>query len=95
MANIVRAKVDVTKIDKSAIYHGEKGKYIDITLLANRDGEDRFGNHYLVVQDLGQTRREAGEKGPILGNAKIVGQKPAMIQSEPVKVANDGENVPF
>lgn len=74
MSNIIRVKLDVMKIDKSAIHHGEKGKYIDITLLGNRDGEDRFGNHYMVVQDLGQARREAGEKGPILGNGKIVGQ---------------------
>lgn len=95
MANIIRVKIDVTKIDKSAIHHGEKGKYIDITLLGNREGEDRYGNHYMVVQDLGQARREAGEKGPILGNAKIVGQKPAMISSEPAQVANEGENVPF
>jgi hypothetical protein len=86
MSNIIRVKIDVTKIDKSAIHHGEKGKYIDITLLGNRDGEDRFGNHYMVVQDLGQTRRESGEKGPILGNGKIVGQKQAQ-QPNPAVVA--------
>ena len=96
MSNIIRVKLDVMKIDKSAIHHGEKGKYIDITLLGNRDGEDRFGNHYMVVQDLGQTRREAGEKGPILGNGKIVGQKQAQ-QPNPAVVAQaeQDENVPF
>lgn len=96
MSNIIRVKLDVTKIDKSAIHAGEKGKYIDITLLGNRDGEDRFGNHYMVVQDLGQTRREAGEKGPILGNGKIVGQKPAMLPTQPVIIASESdESVPF
>jgi hypothetical protein len=97
MSNIIRVKIDVTKIDKSAIHHGEKGKYIDITLLGNRDGEDRFGNHYMVVQDLGQTRREAGEKGPILGNGKIVGQKSAMPPTQPTIIAQveQDENVPF
>jgi len=96
MSNIIRVKLDVTKIDKTAIHHGEKGKYIDITLLGNRDGEDRFGNHYMIVQDLGQTRREAGEKGPILGNGKIVGQKQAQ-QPNPAVVAQveQDENVPF
>jgi hypothetical protein len=96
MSNIIRVKLDVMKIDKSAIHHGEKGKYIDITLLGNRDGEDRFGNHYMVVQDLGQTRREAGEKGPILGNGKIVGQKQTQ-QPNPAVVAQaeQDENVPF
>lgn len=96
MSNIIRVKLDVTKIDKSAIHAGEKGKYIDITLLGNRDGEDRFGNHYMVVQDLGQARREAGEKGPILGNGKIVGQKPAMPPTQPVMIASESdESVPF
>jgi hypothetical protein len=96
MNNIIRVKIDVTKIDKSAIHHGEKGKYIDITLLGNRDGEDRFGNHYMVVQDLGQARRESGEKGPILGNGKIVGQKPAMPPTQPTIIqSGENENVPF
>jgi hypothetical protein len=96
MSNIIRVKLDVTKIDKTAIHHGEKGKYIDITLLGNRDGEDRFGNNYMVVQDLGQSRREAGEKGPILGNGKIVGQKPAMPPTQPAVVGSGSdENVPF
>jgi hypothetical protein len=96
MSNIIKVKLDVTKIDKSAIHAGEKGKYIDITLLGNRDGEDRFGNHYMVVQDLGQARREAGEKGPILGNGKIVGQKPAMPSTQPVIIASESdESVPF
>lgn len=84
------------KIDKSAIHHGEKGKYIDITLLGNRDGEDPFGNHYMVVQDLGQARREAGEKGPILGNGKIVGQKQSAPSSPPASYPpSEDEYTPF
>jgi len=96
MSNIIRVKLDVTKIDKSAIHAGEKGKYIDITLLGNRDGEDRFGNHYMVVQDLGQARREAGEKGPILGNGKVIGQKPSITPAQPTLIASESdESVPF
>jgi hypothetical protein len=96
MSNIIRVKIDVTKIDKSAIFHGDKGKYLDITLLGNRDGVDRFGKHYMVVQDIGRERREAGEKGPILGNGEIVGQKQAQ-QPNPAVVAQveQDENVPF
>jgi len=73
---IIRAKIDVTKISKNHIYVGEKGKYIDITLLENRDGPDQFDNDFMVVQDLGKEARERGEKGPILGNGKFVGQRP-------------------
>jgi hypothetical protein len=95
MSNIIRVKLDVTKIDKTAIHHGEKGKYIDITLLGNRDGEDRFGNHYMVVQDLGQARREAGEKGQILGNGKIVGAAKPLTESFNESSQDDTDDVPF
>lgn len=66
---MIKAKIDVTKIDKSRIFVGEKGKYIDITLIETPN--DRFGNAYMIVQDVTKEERLAGVKGPILGNAKI------------------------
>jgi hypothetical protein len=69
---IIASNIDVTKIDKNALYKGKKGTYLSITLLENRDGEDQYGNHFMCVQDLGKEARQRGEKGPILGNAKIV-----------------------
>jgi hypothetical protein len=67
---MIRVKLDVTKIDKSALHKGAKGTYCDITLMDNRDGRDKFDNDGFVVQDLGKDRRLAGERGPILGNWK-------------------------
>jgi hypothetical protein len=67
-----RLRIDVTKIDKSALYKGAKGTYLDVTLLDNRDGTDQYGNDGMIVQDIGKERREAGEKGAILGNWKHV-----------------------
>ena len=76
------------KLDKSAFFVGDKGTYADITLLENKDGADQYGNHFMVVQDLGKERRESGEKGPILGNGKIVAgntnpQQPAPARKDP------------
>jgi len=65
-----RLKINVKLIDKSALFTGAKGTYLDITLLDNRDGADQYGNDGMIVQDIGQARREAGEKGAILGNWK-------------------------
>jgi hypothetical protein len=65
-------KIDVTKIDKTAIVHGEKGKYMNLTLIENRNGPDQYDNDGFVVQDLGKERRLAGEKGPIIGNWRHV-----------------------
>lgn len=69
---IIRAKLNVSLVDKTKLFKGEKGLYMDITLLENKDGPDKYGNHYMVVQDLGKESREAGVKNPILGNGKIV-----------------------
>jgi hypothetical protein len=67
---IISARIDVTKIDKSKLYKGAKGTYLDITLLEGRNGPDQYGNDFMVVQDLGKEARQAGQKGAILGNAK-------------------------
>jgi hypothetical protein len=69
-----KLNIDVTKIDKSELYEGKKGKYLSLTLFENRDGTDQYGNDGFIVQDISQKRREAGEKGPIIGNWKHVGQ---------------------
>jgi len=70
-----KLKIDVKKIDKSALYEGAKGTYLDLTLMENRQGPDQYGNDGFIIQEIGQTRREAGEKGPIIGNWKHAGQK--------------------
>ena len=68
-------RINVSKIDKSAIYEGKNGKYVDLVMFENRDGEDQYGNLGFVTQDIGKERRLAGERGPILGNWKEIGAK--------------------
>jgi len=71
-----RLKIDVKKIDKSAMFEGAKGTYLDLTLMDNKDGTDQYGNDGFIVQDIGKERREAGQKGPIVGNWKHVNTAP-------------------
>lgn len=71
--SIIRIKLDRKKLLEEYVFKGAKGEYYDLTLLENRDGTDRFGNDFMLVQDLGQSARKAGKKGPIVGNAKYVG----------------------
>ena len=79
----------MSKIDKSELYKGAKGTYCDMTLMENRDGEDQYGNHGFIVQNLSKERREAGEKGPIIGNWKHVGQtKPRTVMPKPNPTAD-------
>jgi len=67
---IIKLKLNLDKMDKSKLFKGKGGTYLDVTLLENRDGEDSYGNHFMAVQDLPKADREAGLKGAILGNAK-------------------------
>jgi hypothetical protein len=101
---IIRIKLDVSKVRKDALFKGKSGTYLDVTLLENRGGTDQYGNDFLCVQDLGKEARERGEKGPILGNAKFVGQKsqggaqqaPAQATTAPAQsTANTDDTIPF
>ena len=88
-------KINVAKIDKTALYNGAKGSYLTLNLKENKDGTDQYGNDGFIIQDIGKDRRLAGEKGPILGNGEIVGQKqsaPVVMQTQPI---DQDENVPF
>jgi hypothetical protein len=89
--------INVTKIDKTAIIAGKNGKYLSPTLFENKNGPDQYGNDGFVTQDLGKERREAGERGEILGNWKHVGRKaaaPAPPRQEPQPTPDD-DDVPF
>ena len=72
MPQLIRAKIDVLKIDKSALYRGKKGTYLDIAIMPNKDGEDQYGNSHYITQDIGKERRDRGERGAILGNGELV-----------------------
>lgn len=69
----LKISIDVTKINKAALYKGKKGTYLNLVVWENRDGEDQYGNHYRVDQDLPKEMRDMGEKGAILGNGKNFG----------------------
>jgi transcription initiation factor TFIID subunit TAF12 len=97
MSQIITLKIDVTKFLKDAFYKGQQGTYATVTVFLN-DEKDKYGNFGMVTQDLGQERREAGEKGPILGNVTRVTQQqkrqsgqqqsPQQRQSAPAKQPN-------
>lgn len=97
-----RLKIDVKKIDKKLLFVGEKGLYMDLTLMDNRDGTDQYGNDGFIVQDVGKERREAGEKGPIIGNWKHIGQRPATQNAAPppsktatADALDEDDDIPF
>lgn len=72
----IKIRIDVTKIDKSALFKGAKGTYLDVVAWPNKNGEGQYGDTHYVVQELSRERREAGEKGAIIGNATVPEEQP-------------------
>lgn len=77
---MISLSIDVTKIPRDQVIEGKKpckdghtAKYLNLILRENRDGEDAYGNHGFVSVSVSKEDREAGVKGVILGNYKIIG----------------------
>lgn len=67
----ISLKIDVTKIDKSRIFVGKKGKYIDLTCFIDTENVSQYGDNGTVIQSMTPGERNDGMRMPILGNAKI------------------------
>ena len=63
---IIKCRIDVSKIDKGKIYTGEKGKWYDFTLI---DSHSNYSD-WMITEDITADERKAGRKGTILGNGK-------------------------
>lgn len=73
MKQTIDISIDVSKIDETALYESPKTgkKYLSMTLLI-REEKDQYGNDGFIVQKISKARKDAGERGPILGNGKIM-----------------------
>jgi hypothetical protein len=101
----VNLKINVSKIDKSKMFKGKGGTYLDATVFIDTVTEDQYGNHGMIIQALPKEEREAGNKGEILGNAKIFwSDNKQEMQSQPAAPQRakeqpqqhvDFEDVPF
>lgn len=91
-------KIDVTKIDKSKMFKGEKGTYLDATIFVDLDQADQYGNHGMITQSWKDQQK--GE-GAILGNGKIFWRDDSQPQQSHNKQShnqpdfNPEENIPF
>jgi len=89
-------RINVSKIDKTALYDGKNGKYLDLVMFENKNGEDQYGNLGFVTQDIGKDRRLAGEKGPIIGNFKELQSRASNDTSNnSAPIDQNGDDIPF
>jgi len=67
----IKLRINVSKILKEHLYTGKNGKLLDLVVWPNKDGADQFGNTHYVVQELSRAARDAGDRGPIVGNLTL------------------------
>jgi hypothetical protein len=97
MASIIKTSIDLTKIDKTKIIDGKKGKYLPITITIN-DELDQFNNQGPVIISQSKEEREAKENKVYLGNVQVVwtnGDNVAAAPSAPAQPAAVEEDLPF
>lgn len=70
MKKVIQLKLNLSKVDKTRLFKGEKGVYLDATLFLS-DEADQYGNNGMIVQSSTKDERESGYDSPILGNAKV------------------------
>jgi hypothetical protein len=80
---IVNGKLDLSKVKKTDIYEGKKGKYLSITVFIN-DEVDDYGNDASFIISQTKEQREAKEARVYLGNGKVSGRK-----KEPETISDD------
>lgn len=93
----ITLNINVTKIDKQYLFDGKSGKYLDLVLFENKDGHDAYGNTGYVVQGISKESREAGQRGPIVGNWKADKKSPPkQATTQPASQPfDDGDSIPF
>lgn len=87
MNKLIHAKIDVSKIDKSKLFEGKSGTYLDVSIWIN-ETPDQFGNDISIEQST-----KKGEKKIYLGNGKFY-QKSATPEDLP-EATPSGKPLPF
>ena len=67
----ISVKIDVTKIDKSRLFKGEKGTYLDLTTFIDTDNPGQYGDHGFISQSVSKEEKAQNIQTPILGNCKV------------------------
>jgi hypothetical protein len=104
MPRPIKIKIDVSKIDKAALYKGAKGTYLDCVAWPSKT-TGQYGDTHYIVQELSREKRDAGEKGAIIGNMTVPDDEQPRQEVRPVQrqqkmdqafpAGGDEDNIPF
>ena len=93
----LNVRIDVTKIDKSRLYKGAKGTYLDLTTFVDTDEKDQYENNGFISQSTTKEEREAQMQTPILGNVKVffTDASTASAPQSDMSIEELDEDIPF
>ena len=94
----IKLKINVSMIEKARLFTGKKGKYLDATVFVDVDNKDQYENNGMITQDVKKEEKDAGAKGPILGNCSVFWsdqQQPQQQQQAPQQQAPANEPAGF
>ena len=91
---VINCKINVETITKSKLFKGEKGTYLNFTLVPTPNSQ--YGD-FMLVEDITKEERESGTKGVILGNGKKFqrGEGAAKAQESGARLPEADDNLPF
>ena len=86
---MISLSINVSLINKERLFQGKKGQYLDLVLIETPNSE--YGD-YMAVESISKEERDAGNKGTILGNGKIIVKRdPTNHNTPPDATVNDGD----
>ena len=89
---MISLSIKTEKLEKEHIIQGKSGKIVAVVLFENKDGKGQYGDDGFVVQSVSKEAREAGVRGPIVGNWRYIG---ASAGSNRNTAPEDSGNDPF
>jgi hypothetical protein len=69
MSKLLSLKVNLDKVDKSKLFKGKKGTYLDLDVWINEE-PDAYGNDASASMSLSKEDRESGVNKTYIGNGK-------------------------
>lgn len=68
---LIALNLNLSLVDKARLFKGKKGQYLSAVLHLTPT-VDQYGNNGFIVESITKEERQAGQRGTILGNAKIL-----------------------
>ena len=99
---MISLSINVKAIDKTRLFEGKKGTYLDCVLIETPKSEY---NDYMIVESISKEEYDAGYKARVLGNGRIIVKRPAPQPEdfdrsvdeikEAIKNKDDDSDLPF